>query len=70
MPDPAATDRPLPGRQREARSNDAAVLVAAREVFSARGHDASMAEIARHAGVGVALEDGPHWDEWMGTWHG
>lgn len=53
MPDPAATDRPLPGRQREARSNDSAVLTAAREVFSARGHDASMAEIARHAGVGV-----------------
>ncbi|MGO7983590.1 helix-turn-helix domain-containing protein, partial [Rhizobium johnstonii] len=28
-------------------------LAAAREVFSSRGHDASMSEIARHAGVGV-----------------
>ncbi|MET4158412.1 helix-turn-helix domain-containing protein [Agromyces sp. PvR057] len=54
MPDPSADERPLPGRQREARSNDAAVLAAAREVLSAQGHDASMAEIARHAGVGVA----------------
>ncbi|KQM81250.1 TetR/AcrR family transcriptional regulator [Agromyces sp. Leaf222] len=53
MPDLPTPDRPLPGRQREARSNDAAVLVAAREVFAARGHDASMAEIAKHAGVGV-----------------
>ncbi|ROS31167.1 TetR/AcrR family transcriptional regulator [Cellulomonas sp. PhB150] len=51
MPD--ATDRPLPGRQREARSNDTAVLAAAREVFTAQGHDASMADVARHAGVGV-----------------
>ncbi len=54
MPEPVAPDRRLPGRQQEARSNDSAVLAAAREVFSARGHDASMAEIARQAGVGVA----------------
>jgi len=53
MSDPAAPVRRLPGRQQEARSNDSAVLAAARAVFSARGHDASMAEIARHAGVGV-----------------
>ena len=53
MPEPTPTARPLPGRQQEARSNDATVLIAAREVFSAKGHDASMAEIARHAGVGV-----------------
>ncbi|MFD4292849.1 helix-turn-helix domain-containing protein [Rhodococcus sp. NPDC058505] len=45
--------RPLSGRQREARSNDLAVLAAAREVFSAQGHGASMADIARHAGVGI-----------------
>jgi AcrR family transcriptional regulator len=54
MPEPIASDRRLPGRQQEARSNDSAVLAAAREVFSARGQDASMAEIAREAGVGVA----------------
>ncbi|MGF6824698.1 AcrR family transcriptional regulator [Microbacterium sp. ZKA21] len=53
MPEPAAHERPLPGRQREARSNDIAVLAAAREVLSAQGHDASIADIARHAGVGV-----------------
>jgi len=49
-----APDRPLPGRQREARSNDLAVLAAAREVFSAQGPGASMADVAHHAGVGVA----------------
>ena len=54
MPEPVAPDRRLPGRQQEARSNDSAVLAAAREVFSTRGRDASMAEIARQAGVGVA----------------
>ncbi|WP_460796866.1 TetR/AcrR family transcriptional regulator [Microbacterium sp. GXF0217] len=53
MPEAPADERPLPGRQREARSNDIAVLVAAREVFSAQGHDASIADIARHAGVGI-----------------
>lgn len=46
-------DPPLPGRQREARANDTAVLAAAREVFAAQGHGASMADVARHAGVGV-----------------
>ncbi|HWV76727.1 MAG TPA: helix-turn-helix domain-containing protein [Isoptericola sp.] len=58
MPSPAApadegAERPLPGRQREARANDTAVLAAAREVFAAQGHGASMADVARHAGVGV-----------------
>ncbi|MEL7975803.1 helix-turn-helix domain-containing protein [Isoptericola sp. F-RaC21] len=58
MPSPAdpadqRVDRPLPGRKREARANDSAVLAAAREVFSAQGHGASMADVARHAGVGV-----------------
>ena len=53
MPKPARPERRLPGRQQEARLNDSAVLAAAREVFFARGHDASMAEIARGAGVGV-----------------
>jgi AcrR family transcriptional regulator len=43
----------LPGRQREARANDSAVLAAAREVFAHQGHGASMADVARHAGVGV-----------------
>ncbi|SKC51931.1 TetR/AcrR family transcriptional regulator [Krasilnikoviella flava] len=46
-------DRPLPGRKREARANDTAVLAAAREVFATQGHGASMADVARHAGVGV-----------------
>ncbi|MGW8565075.1 helix-turn-helix domain-containing protein [Isoptericola sp. NPDC055881] len=46
-------DRPLPGRLREARANDTAVLAAAREVFAAQGPGASMADVARHAGVGV-----------------
>ncbi len=49
----AGADRPLPGRQREARANDTAVLAAAREVFAAQGHGTSMADVARHAGVGV-----------------
>ncbi|MEU2199557.1 helix-turn-helix domain-containing protein [Isoptericola sp. NPDC019482] len=58
MPSPAdrideRADPPLPGRQREARANDTAVLAAAREVFAAQGHGASMADVARHAGVGV-----------------
>ncbi|KAA1424581.1 TetR/AcrR family transcriptional regulator [Mumia zhuanghuii] len=51
MPD--LPDRPLPGRQREARSNDSAVLAAAREVFSTQGPGASIAAVARQAGVGV-----------------
>jgi AcrR family transcriptional regulator len=51
---PAATpDRALPGRQREARSNDAAVFAAAREVFTAQGYGASIADVARVAHVGV-----------------
>lgn len=53
MPATDEPDRPLPGRQREARANDTAVLTAAREVFSAHGTEASMADVARHAGVGV-----------------
>lgn len=52
MPTPAP-EAPLRGRQREARSNDSAVLAAAREVFSLQGHGASMADVARQAGVGV-----------------
>lgn len=58
MPSPAdpldaRADPPLPGRKREARANDTAVLAAAREVFAAQGHGASMADVARRAGVGV-----------------
>lgn len=52
-PDVERADHPLPGRQREARANDTAVLAAAREVFAAQGHGASMADVARQAGVGV-----------------
>jgi len=55
MPAPAddAPTGALPGRLREARANDTAVLEAAREVFSEQGDAASMADIARRAGVGV-----------------
>ncbi|MFB7799281.1 TetR/AcrR family transcriptional regulator [Isoptericola sp. NPDC056134] len=53
VPADERADRPLPGRKREARANDTAVLAAAREVFAAQGHGASMADVARHAGVGV-----------------
>lgn len=53
MPEPTPPQRRLPGRQQEARTNDSAVLAAAREVFATQGEDASMAEIARRAGVGV-----------------
>ncbi len=45
---------PLRGRAAEARSNDDAVLNAAREVFVERGFDAPMSAIAERAGVGVA----------------
>ncbi|WP_318152843.1 TetR/AcrR family transcriptional regulator [Microbacterium helvum] len=43
----------LPGRAREARANDDAVLRAAREVFAEQGYDAPMAAVAQRAGVGV-----------------
>ncbi|GII58226.1 TetR family transcriptional regulator [Planotetraspora thailandica] len=56
-PPPAArqTDpgRPASGRIREARSNDLAVLVAAKEVFTERGWSAPMSAIAERAGVGI-----------------
>ncbi|WP_217135001.1 TetR/AcrR family transcriptional regulator [Leucobacter chinensis] len=48
---PAAT---LRGRAAEARSNDDAVLNAAREVFVEQGFNAPMSAIAERAGVGVA----------------
>lgn len=51
---PAPESAPLRGRAAEARSNDDAVLAAAREVFAERGFDAPMSEIAQRAGVGVA----------------
>lgn len=41
------------GRVKEARSNDIAVLRAAREVFAERGWDAPVSAIAERAGVGV-----------------
>lgn len=47
-------DAPLRGRAAEARTNDDAVLNAAREVFVERGFDAPMSAIAERAGVGVA----------------
>jgi len=48
QPEPA-----LPGRKREARANDTAILHAARAVFAGGNQDASMADVARRAGVGV-----------------
>ncbi|HWD72151.1 MAG TPA: helix-turn-helix domain-containing protein, partial [Actinomycetota bacterium] len=41
------------GRQAEARRNDRAVLAAAREVFAIHGPDASVAQVAARAGVGI-----------------
>jgi AcrR family transcriptional regulator len=41
------------GRQAEARRNDRAVLDAAREVFAVHGPDASVAQVAAQAGVGM-----------------
>src|SRR6267378_7983706 len=41
------------GRQAEARRNDRAVLDAAREVFAVHGPDASVAQVAAVAGVGI-----------------
>lgn len=51
-PDP--TSPPLAGRKREALANDRNVLVAAREVFSLHGPEATIAQVAERAGVGVA----------------
>ncbi len=48
--DPRAGRR---GRQAEARRNDRAVLDAAREVFAVHGPDASVAQVAAQAGVGM-----------------
>jgi len=49
----AADAQRLPGRAREARANDDAVLRAAREVFAEHGYDAPMSAIAQRAGIGV-----------------
>ncbi|MEA2565684.1 MAG: hypothetical protein QOD49_861 [Actinomycetota bacterium] len=48
--DPPARIR---GRQAEARRNDRAVLDAAREVFAVHGPDASVAQVAAQAAVGM-----------------
>jgi AcrR family transcriptional regulator len=48
--DPRARTR---GRQAEARRNDRAVLDAAREVFAVHGPDASVAQVAAQAAVGM-----------------
>lgn len=53
MPDVSPAPPPLPGRQREARANDTAILAAAREVFALQGHGAPISEVAQRAGVGV-----------------
>ena len=51
---PDAAPRALPGRLREARANDTAVLAAARRVVARDGAASSVADIAHEAGVGVA----------------
>ena len=45
-----ASDRPL---RRDAERNRLRILEAAREVFAERGFDASLDQVAAHAGVGV-----------------
>jgi AcrR family transcriptional regulator len=45
--------RPRRGRYAQAERNDLLVLAAAREVFAARGADATVAAIAERAGVGM-----------------
>src|ERR1700682_5789567 len=52
MADPDAPARTR-GRQAEARRNDRAVLDAAREVFAVHGPDASVAQVAARAAVGM-----------------
>src|ERR1700686_3320002 len=47
---PPASERPL---RRDAERNGLRILQAAREVFADRGPDASLDQIAPHAGVGV-----------------
>jgi AcrR family transcriptional regulator len=47
---PPASERPL---RRDAERNRLRILEAAREVFADRGFDASLDQIAAHAGVGV-----------------
>src|ERR1700704_146236 len=47
---PPASERPL---RRDAERNRLRILQAAREVFADRGLDASLDQIAAHAGVGI-----------------
>jgi len=49
----ALAHRTRRGRQAEAERNDRRVLDAAREIFAARGADATVAAIAERAGVGM-----------------
>ncbi|GAA3819514.1 TetR/AcrR family transcriptional regulator [Cellulomonas soli] len=62
MPSPAAQDAPPPQRtsptgrpmRADARRNRERLLAAAREVFAEKPNDASMDDVARRAGVGIA----------------
>jgi len=47
---PPASERPL---RRDAERNRLRILQAAREVFADRGFDASLDQVAAHAGLGV-----------------
>lgn len=49
----STTDSPSRPLRRDAARNRAALLDAGREVFAARGLDATLDEVAHHAGVGV-----------------
>lgn len=49
-----ASNPPAKARRRDAQRNHDALLAAAAEVFAARGLDATLDDVAAHAGVGVA----------------
>lgn len=46
-------DKPCPGLRKDAERNRQRVLAAARELFAARGLEATLNDVARHANVGV-----------------
>lgn len=52
-PDPAQNAAPVRPLRRDAERNRQRILKAASEVFTERGLDVSLDEVARHAGVGV-----------------
>ena len=49
----AVIDKPCRGLRKDAQRNRQRVLIAARELFAAKGMEATLNDVARHAGVGV-----------------